>query len=220
MSLSSGKNWQETFSSVARELRPAQTVGFELLLYLVATSYDEDATVDDKEVANFDQRVKLALETLNKTLPDHFQRADLRMEDKLETSRQAAIRSINELRSKLDNAAKAAKASTLTLDSTKELAEFVSSTLQPTVEACLTELRKQTDVLDNKSADQGRKVMEAAVSEIDNISTSINLISLNASVEAARAGQYGKGFAVIASEIQELSQRSKQAVDRVRSNFR
>ncbi len=59
---------------------------------------------------------------------------------------------------------------------------------------------------------------ERQLNEIRSISTSIEQISsetgmlaLNAAVEATHAGEYGKGFSVIASEIRELSEKSRQA---------
>ena len=48
--------------------------------------------------------------------------------------------------------------------------------------------------------------------EIDSIAMHINIISLNASVEAARAGVHGKSFAVVAEEIRSLSHSSKRTV--------
>ncbi|WP_379133924.1 methyl-accepting chemotaxis protein [Paenibacillus sp. sgz500958] len=62
----------------------------------------------------------------------------------------------------------------------------------------------------NKLAGQSQDISRITNS-ITEISAQTNILSLNASIEAARAGAYGKGFAVIADEVRQLSDQTKQS---------
>lgn len=53
--------------------------------------------------------------------------------------------------------------------------------------------------------------IEKIIGEIDSIAQQTNMLSLNASIEAARAGDMGKGFAVVATQVGALATRSAQA---------
>ena len=55
------------------------------------------------------------------------------------------------------------------------------------------------------------KQISTIIATIENIAFQINILSLNAAVEAARAGTAGKGFAVVADEISSLASKSDEA---------
>jgi hypothetical protein len=69
------------------------------------------------------------------------------------------------------------------------------------------------------STEEARAAMLKAVGSISDVSMKVKLISINASIEAARAGPYGKSFGVIASEIRTLSEDAARSAQGLRDQM-
>lgn len=64
------------------------------------------------------------------------------------------------------------------------------------------------------------KKTDEVLSFVEDIAKQTNLLGLNAAIESARAGEYGKGFSVVSNEIRKLSKSTKESIEQINTTLR
>lgn len=149
---------------------------------------------------NLIKNVKNACKELNQVSGETLENADHIYNGTGEQERavEDLKQTMNQLTRELNNSVSATENVTQTTENTAEKILQTQSRME--------QLKESMQKISDMSI-----AIEKIIGEINSIAQQTNMLSLNASIEAARAGDMGKGFAVVATQVGELAARSAQA---------
>lgn len=176
---------------------------------------EERAKQIESLTAEFDQQVSLMLETVSGASTE------------LESASQSMATIADQTLSQAGSVAAASEQASVNVQTVAAATEQLTASIgvigQRVSESAsiATEATEQAEQTSRAvvGLDEAAQKIGQVIQLIDDIAEQTNLLALNATIEAARAGEAGKGFAVVASEVKALAEQTGKATDEISSQI-